>query len=83
MATCFGGVRVVTILSPKTSHRSAQAMARGIPTATRGFVLKAASVFPEAKSTAVVVPPQSGQGSDKVNWSGQTVNRWFVFWLTQ
>ena len=83
MATCFGGGRVVTILSPKTSHRSAQAMARGIPTATRGFVLKAASGFPEAKSTAVVVPPQSGQGSDTVNWSGQTVNRWFVFWLTQ
>jgi hypothetical protein len=30
-----------------------------------------------------VVLPQSGQGSDTVNWSGQTVNRWFVFWLTQ
>ena len=83
MATCFGGGRVVMILSPKINHRRAQVMARGIPTATRGFVSKAASGFPEAKSTAVVVPPQSGQGSDKVNWSGQTVNRWFVFWLTQ
>lgn len=75
MATCFEGGSVVTILSPKTSQRSAQTMASGIPTATKGFVWSAAIGLPEARRTEAVVPPQRGQGSDTVSWNGQTVNR--------